>query len=133
MSLFAHPRFLRNVLWFDAASCAVSSALHLFAGSLLAPWLGLSEALLASSGLALLVVIALASYAASCEPIPRAPVLAMIAGNWLWAAACLALLFTGAAGTLPGQAYLVAQAAVVVVLAELEWIGLRRYPVQGWA
>jgi hypothetical protein len=133
MSLFASPRFLRNVLWADAASCAVTALLHLFAGTTLAEGLGLSGSLLAASGLVLLAVVATAAYAATCEPIPRLPVWLLVAGNWLWAAACLVLLFSGAASTWLGQAYLVAQAAFVAVLAELEWIGLRRYPVTGWA
>jgi hypothetical protein len=133
MSIFASPRFLRHVLAVDAASCAASALLHLLGATALAPLLGLSHGLIVASGLALLVFVAAAAYLATCEPMPRGPVWALIAGNWLWVLACLALLFSGAAGTAYGQAYTVMQAVAVAVIAELEWMGVRRYQVQGWA
>ena len=133
MSIFASPRFLRSVLWADAASGAATALLQLTAGGALASLLGLPAGLLVASGLALLVYVAGAAYLASCEPVPRGPVWALVLGNWAWVAGCLALLFTGAAGTTLGQAYLVVQAVAVAALAELQWMGLRRTPVAGWA
>ena len=48
-------------------------------------------------------------------------------GNFAWVGACLVLLFGGAVSPTPlGQAYLVVQAVAVVVLAELQWMALRR-------
>ena len=131
MNVFSSPRFLRNVLWADAASCAATGALQLAAAGWLAQVLGLPANLLLASGGILVGVVVLAGWLATREPVPRAPLWLLIIGNWLWVAACLGLLFTGAAGTALGQAYLAAQAVAVIVLAELEWMGLRRYPVTG--
>jgi hypothetical protein len=133
MSIFASPRFLRSVLWADAASGAATALLQLTAANALAALLGLSSGLLVASGLALVVYVAGAAYLASCNPVPRGPVWALIIGNWAWVAGCVALLMTGAAGTAPGQAYLAVQAIAVAVLAELQWMSLRRTPVAGWA
>jgi hypothetical protein len=133
MTIFASPRFLRAVLLADAASGAASAALHLAAGSLLAQWLGLPHELLLASGALLVGYVLLASWLASRQPVARGAVWVLIIGNWIWALACLGLLLSGAAGTTLGQAYLVMQAIAVAVLAELEWLGLRRYPVVGWA
>jgi hypothetical protein len=133
MSIFTSPRFLRTVLLADAASGAATSLLQLTAAGALASLLGLPSGLLVASGLVLLVYVALAAYLATCEPVPRAPMWALIIGNWVWVLGCLELLFTGAAGTTLGQAYLVIQAVAVAALAELQWMGLRRYPVAGWA
>ncbi|TWO69369.1 hypothetical protein FN976_18945 [Caenimonas sedimenti] len=133
MNVFSSPRFLRNVLWADAVSCAATGALQLAAAGWLAQVLGLPGELLLASGGLLVGVVLLASWLATREPVPRAPLWVLIAGNWLWVAGCLGLLFTGAATTTLGQAYLVLQAVAVIVLAELEWMGLRRYPVTGWA
>lgn len=133
MSIFASPRFLRSVLWADAASGAATALLQLTAANALAALLGLSSGLLVASGLALVVYVAGAAYLASCNPVPRGPVWALIIGNWAWVAGCVALLMTGAAGTALGQAYLVVQAIAVALLAELQWMSLRRTPVPGWA
>lgn len=133
MNVFSSPRFLRNVLWADAASGAVTGALHLAAAGWLAQVLGLPSGLLLASGGVLAGVILLASWLATRQPVPRGPLWLLIIGNWLWVVGCLALLFTGAAATPLGQAYLVMHAVTVGVLAELEWMGLRRYPVTGWA
>ena len=126
MTTLASPRFLRAVLWFDAASCAGSAAVHLFGAGLLAPLLGLPAGLLVASGLVLCVCSASAAWIASRDPLPRGPILALSLANWAWVAGCLALLFTGAAGTTLGQFYLVVQAVAVAVLAELQWFGARR-------
>ena len=58
----------------------------------------------------------------------RRPLLgALVVGNFAWVAACGVLLFHGAVSPTPlGQAYLVVQAVAVLVLAELQWMALRR-------
>ena len=133
MSLFASPRFLPLVLRVDALSGVVTALLHLVGGSALAGWLGLPPALVLATGAALWVYVAAAGWASFAQPVPRGLVGALIVCNWAWAVGCLALLVTSAGITPLGQAYLAVQAMAVVVFAEVEWLGLRRYPVRGWA
>ena len=134
MSIFASPKFLRNVLWADAAAGAGSSLLHLLAAGLLAELLGVPHGVLAMSGVALLVYVAMATYLAACEPIPRAGVSMLIAANWAWVGACAVVFMMNASVLTPlGQAYVVVHALAVAALAELEWFGLRRAPRAGWA
>ena len=135
MSVFASPRFLRNVLIADTASGAATGLLHLVAGAALAQWLGLPPHLLAASGLVLFCYVALAGYLASCDPVPRALAWTLVVANWAWVAACLVLLLGGVIPepSLLGKAYLVIQALAVAALAEVEWACLRRTPVVGWA
>jgi hypothetical protein len=133
MTVLASPRFLRTVLWADALSAAASAFLQLAGAALLAPLLGLSPTLLLASG-ALLVPFALAAtWMATRDVLPRGAIQALAIANLAWAAGCLALLFTGAAGTTLGQVYLVMQAVAVALLAELQWFGVRRVPEPGWA
>lgn len=134
MSPFASsPRFLRCVLLADAVSGGATSLLQLTAAAVLSSLLGLPQGLLVASGLLLLAYVAGAAYLAQCDPMPRGPVWALIVANWAWVAGCLALLFGGTPATAYGQAYLAIQAAAVAALAELQWIALRRRPVEGWA
>jgi hypothetical protein len=133
MTILTSPRFLRTVLWADAASAACCAVLQLAGAALLAPLLGLSSTLLLASGLALLPFVAASLWLARRDPHPRAGVQALALANAAWAAGCLALLFTGGAGTVLGQLYLLVQAVAVAVLAELQWFGVRRAPTPGWA
>jgi hypothetical protein len=134
MSIFASPKFLRNVLWADAAAGAGSSLLHLLGAGLFTELLGLPYGVLVVSGVALLVYVAMASYLAFCDPIPRAGVSMLIAANWAWVGGCAVVFLMNASSmTALGQAYLVIHALAVAALAELEWFGLRRAPRIGWA
>jgi hypothetical protein len=126
MNLTASPRFLPTVLWIDAASAGASGLLQVAAASVLAGWLGLPAGLLSASGFALFAFAGLSAWAARARPVPRAGVYLLIAGNAAWVIGCVELLVTGTGLTLLGQAFLVLQAVFVGVLAELEWIGLRR-------
>lgn len=134
MSVLTSPKFLRYVLWTDAGSSAAASLMHLTAAGALAELLGLPATLLMGSGLLLLVYMALAGYLASCDPVPRPLGWVLVVGNWAWAAVCLVLLLEGAlAPTLLGKAYLVVQVVAPAFLGSLQWAGLRRTPVVGWA
>jgi hypothetical protein len=134
MSIFASPRFLRNVLIADAASCVATGALQVAFTSPLADLMHLPAALLAETGWFLLVYAAVVGFVATRDPIPRALVWAFVAGNFAWAAGCAAMLVAPAfAPTQLGQAWMIAQAVVVVVLAELQWAGLRGAARVGWA
>jgi hypothetical protein len=134
MSIAASPRFLRNVLFTDAASCLATGALQLLFTAWLAERLNLPTALLVGTGWFLLAFAATVAFIATRDPIPRAMVWLLVAGNFGWAIGCAALLATGwIEPTALGKAWIVAQAATVTVLAELQWAGLRRTRVQGWA
>jgi hypothetical protein len=134
MSFFASPRFLRNVLFVDAASCVATGALQLaFTGSL-SQMLNLPSSLLIGTGWFLLAYAATVAFIATREPIPRALVWLLVAGNFGWAVGCGALLASGfIAPTSLGVAWIAAQAVTVVVLAELQWMGLRQRTVAGWS
>ncbi len=134
MSIFSHPQFLRRVLWADAAAGAASSLIHLLGAGFLSQLLGVPYAVLATSGVALIVFVALAGYLASCDPVPRGWVGVLIAGNWAWVGGCAVIFLMHASALTPlGQAYVVVHAAAVALLAELQWLALRRAPRHGWA
>lgn len=134
MSVFDSPGFLRNVLIADAASCVATGALQAALTPSLAQLLNLPAPLLQETGWFLLVYGAFVAFVATRDPIPRGFVWVFIAGNFAWAAGCAALLVARPlAPTLLGQAWIIAQAVTVVVLAELQWMGLRRSQPIGWA
>lgn len=119
--------FLRRVLFLDAATCIAAGLLMLLGAGLLADMLGLPEMLLRFAGLSLLPFAGLLLYlGAQAEP-PRAGVWLVIAVNALWVLDSLLLLMLGGfTPTVLGYAFVLAQAAAVAVIAELEFIGLRR-------
>ncbi len=127
MSVFASPRFLPNVMWADAASCAATGALQVAFTDALATFTGLPAALLMGTGVFLLAYAAAAAFMASRRTPPRMLIGLVIAGNFGWAVACIALLVSGMFTiTALGVAWVLAQVICVVVLAELQWTGLRR-------
>jgi hypothetical protein len=134
MSIFASLRFLRHVMLADAASCLATGALQVAFTQPLSQLLALPAPLLAATGWFMLAYAAAAAWVGTRLPVPRALVAVFAAGNLGWAVGCVALLAAG--GLQPtglGYAWVLAQAAVVAVLAELQWTGMRRYPVTGWA
>jgi hypothetical protein len=133
MNFASSPRFLRTVLWADAASCAGTGAVQLLAAPLLASWFGIPQALLMATGVALLAVALFAGALATRSTPWRAGVRVMVAGNVAWLLGCGELLLTGQGTTALGQGWIFLQALVVGVLAELEWLGLRRAPAAAWA
>ena len=127
MSVFASPRFLSNVMWADAASCAATGALQVAFTDVLASLTGLPVWLLMGTGVFLLAYAAAAAFMASRATPPRTLIGLVVVGNFAWALACVALLVSGVfAVTALGMAWVLAQALCVVVLAELQWTGLRR-------
>lgn len=119
--------FLRRVLALDAvASGAMGLGLAAFA-PLLADWLGLPIDLLRESGLLLLPWAAVVGFLASRQEPSRLAVWAVVAINALWVIDSIALLLTGwVEPTTLGYAFVIAQAVVVGVFAELQFVGLRR-------
>ena len=119
--------FLRRVLTIDAAvSGAMALLLVLGAGLLVHP-LGLPEALMRIAGAVLIAYAAFVGWLATRENPSRPIVWAVVAVNALWAIDSLLILLLGwvAPSTL-GIVFVVGQAVVVAVFAELQVIGLRR-------
>ena len=134
MSIFASPRFLRNVMLADAASCLATGALQLAFTGTLAQLLHLPAPLLVETGIFLVAYAAAAAFVGMRDPVPRGWVRLFAIGNFGWAIGCVLLLsFGGFAPSALGIAWVLAQAACVVVLAELQWMGVRQAPVVGWA
>ena len=119
--------FLRRALLLDAAASGATALLVIVAAGLLEGLLGLPAALLRGAGLVLVPYVAFVIYAGTREAIPRPAVWTIITANALWAFASVLLLLSGlVAPTLLGYAFVIGQAAVVALLGELQYIGLRR-------
>src|SRR5207253_2764443 len=89
--------------------------------------LGLPSALTREAGLLLVPYVAFVAFVGTREVISRPAVQTTIALNVLWVAGSVGLLASGwVAPTMLGYAFVVGQAAVVAVFAELQFIGLRR-------
>ena len=124
MSIFASPRFLPRVLWADAASCVASGALQLAALDALPELMGLPRALLLYSGVFLVTYGAVLAWIASRADVPRRLVGLCALGNVGWAVGCAAAIAVLRPSAW-GVAWIAAQAACVLVLAALQWTGLR--------
>lgn len=129
LNLLSSPSILRAVIWFDASTGVLLGALHLLLTASLAQWLGLPPSLLTLTGVMLLGYAALATAIASAGTLPRGWLGVLIVGNFAWALGGLVLLLGSALSpTLLGQAYLVVHVVSVALLAELQWMGVRRLP-----
>ena len=119
--------FLRRALLLDAVASGATALLAIVAAGFLEGLLGLPAALLRGAGLVLLPYVAFVIFAGTREAISRSAVWAIIIANGLWALASVLLLFSGlVAPTILGYAFVIGQAAVVALLGELQYIGLRR-------
>jgi len=119
--------FLRYVLLADAVASGATGLLLIAGAGLLEGFLGLPVALMREAGLVLIPYVAFVAFVGTREVISRPAVQAVIALNVLWVAGSIGLLVSGwVAPTLLGYAFVIAQAMVVGVFAELQFIGLRR-------
>ncbi len=126
-SFTAPSALLRKALRADAVLSGVTGLLLLLAASPLAGPLGLPVALLRWSGVILIPFAAFVAFLATRTRLQRPLVFAVVACNALWALDSVLLLFTGwIEPTLLGEVFVGLQAAVVAILAELEFVGLRR-------
>jgi hypothetical protein len=118
---------LRRVLIVDAVtSGAMGLALLAFAG-LFADLLQLPLDLISEAGIVLLPFAAFVGFVASRREPARLAVWAIIALNVVWVVDSIVLLFTGwVAPNALGYAFVIAQAAVVLVFADFEYMGLKR-------
>jgi hypothetical protein len=119
--------FLRRAIQADAIFSGAGALLMTFGAGTLAPLLDLPEALLRETGLFLIAYTALVGWLGTRPTMPKVLVTIVIAGNAAWTLASIALLLSGAVTpSLLGEAFVVAQAIGTGVLAELQYIGLRR-------
>jgi hypothetical protein len=109
---------LKQILAFDAATCIAFGLLLVFGAAPLAALLGLPQSLLFYAGVVLFPSAALMLFAAR-KP-TQALVRMVMLGNAAWAAASVLFVFA-LAPTALGIAFLLAQAAAVLVLLTLEW------------
>jgi hypothetical protein len=119
--------FLRRALQADAVVSGAMAVLLTTAAGALAPLLDLPEALLRETGLFLIVYAALVGWLSYRAAMPKPLLWVVIAGNALWTLGSVMLLVIGpVAPNLLGEVFVAAQAIVVGVFAELQYIGLRR-------
>jgi hypothetical protein len=119
--------FLRRAIQADAVFSAVSAVLLTFGAGEFASLLKLPEPLLREAGLFLIAYAALVGWLGTRPTMPKILVAVVIAGNALWTVASIGLLFSSEiAPNLLGEAAITMQAIVTGVLAELQFIGLRR-------
>jgi hypothetical protein len=126
MIIIRSAPLLRHVLWLDALSCASLGLLMALAASALSQVLALPADLLRSSGWMLMPVAMGLAGLASREQLPRVLVWAVIVLNSLWVVQSCALLLTDwVAPNAGGYVFVLGQAALTALLAELEYRGLR--------
>lgn len=119
--------FLARVLCIDAALSALTALALLADAEPLSAWLGLPAGALRALGALLVPWVALLAWLGTRRVVHRPAVAAVVALNFLWVLNCA----LGAFGMLaapqgPGVAILAVQAIGTFVIAELEWVGLRR-------
>lgn len=127
MALIQSSRFLRNALALDAAACAATGLLLSIGAGSLSGLLGFPVEFLRGAGLVLLPCAAALAFFAGRVRLPRLVVYAVIGINILWVADSVLILVAGwfTPSTL-GIAFVLAQAAAVAIVTELEVIGLKR-------
>ena len=117
---------LKGVLVADALISGGTGLLLIAGAGLLGPMLGINESLMRYAGIVLVPFAAYVYYLSTRRP-TRGAVLAVVALNALWVAASVGLLAAGGiAPTALGTTFVVAQAVVVAIFAELQYAGWRR-------
>ena len=118
---------LRFALLADAVASGATGLMMIAGADLLTGLLGLPVALMREAGLLLVPYVALVAFVGTRQAIPHGVVRAIIALNIAWVAGSIGLLMSGiVAPTVLGYAFVIFQAVVVGVFAELQFIGLRR-------
>ena len=127
MTLLQPSPLLRLTLKVDAIAGGAMGLLMALAAQPLGELLGLPFVLLLVAGIVLLPLALVLYWMSSQTLLSRTGVWAVIALNALWVVESVALLVTGyVQPTALGYAFVIGQALVVLLLAELEFFGLRR-------
>ncbi len=118
---------LRQALLADAVTTAACAALMIAGAGFLEGLLGLPATLLRAAGLLLIPFVAYVVMLGFRERVSRGAVWSVIGLNALWVVDSVLLLVSGyVTPTGSGIAFVLAQAAVVAMYAELQFMGLRR-------
>lgn len=128
MSPIQSNNTLQNVLLLDAATCVATGALMAFGSNFVAGLTSIPAPLLYWAGLILFPIAALMIYAGLQATPPRPIVWLIVLGNIGWVIASLGV-FAFIAPNALGYLFILAQAAVVAVLALLEHNALQRSDV----
>jgi hypothetical protein len=125
--IFQPSTFLRRVLLLDAAASGITGLQMLAGASLLVPLLNIPVPLMRYAGLVLIPYALFVAWAGTRTSLSSATVWSIIAINALWVAGSVLLLVSGTiAPTWLGYGFVIAQAVVVGVFAELQYFGLKR-------
>jgi hypothetical protein len=129
-SFNAPSPLLRRALLIDAVLTAVTGIALVLAAGPLSAVLGLPTALLRSAGAIFIPYGAFAGWLGMRPRVYRPLVFALIVLNALWAVDSVLLLLTRWLEPTPwGEIFIVAQAVFTGVIAEVQFIGLRRSTV----
>jgi hypothetical protein len=122
--------FIRKVLLADAVISGTTGVMMTLGTSLLSEFLGLSQPLLFWAGLSLVPFAALAGLVASRPQPTKTGVWTIVVLNIAWVLASVLVLVLGlVTPTIFGTSFIIVQAVVVGVLAELQIIAARRETV----
>jgi hypothetical protein len=124
---FEPSRLLRLALKGDALASGAAGLLLIAADGLLAGPLGLPQSLLLWAGLLFLPWAGFVGWLGARPALAPVTVWAVIVLNTAYVVACVAVLLPGwLSPTWAGIAFVLAQAAVVLALAEAQYLGLRQ-------
>jgi hypothetical protein len=118
---------LRRSLLADAILTSIAGIVLVLAARPLGVFLNLEPAMLEIAGLIFFPVGAFAGWLGTRPRVHRSLVIVVIVLNALWAVDSVLLLLTRWVETTPmGEFFVIGQAVIVAIIAELELIGLRR-------
>lgn len=119
--------FMRRVLMLDAIASGATGLLLAFGAGVLAPITGIDPAIAGPAGWFLIPYAGLVAWLASRPAQPAPLVWAVVGVNVLWVIESLGVLALGwLAPNALGVAFVIAQAVVVGVFAELQIVGLKK-------
>jgi hypothetical protein len=127
MHTISISKFLRATLLVDAATCAAMGLLMTLFTTRLGDFMALPEPLIFYAGLSLFPFSGLFLYVATRGKTAAFLVWVIVLGNGLWTLGSILILLSGwVTPNIFGLCFVLFQAAVVAVLAGLEFIGLKR-------
>ena len=129
MTTIQASTFLRRVLLLDSVSSGAMGVLLLTCSGMLTGLLNLPAELLHEAGLVLVPFAVAVGFLSTRSRLSRVAVWAVIAINAVWAIDSVVLLFTGwVEPNLLGYAFVIGQAGFVALMAELQFLGMRKSP-----